>query len=83
MKRQEKQEGFPGERLVVVPRPVVTMAMHQPLLKHLPPTVRAFIPRPRAINAPGSGDVPRRFSLARRTKNQGGLTAGLIQPKCQ
>ncbi len=35
MKRQEKQKGFPGERLVVVPRPVVTMAMQQPLLKHL------------------------------------------------
>jgi len=45
MKRQEKQEGFPGERLVVVPRPVVTMAMQQPLLKHLLPTDAGFYPR--------------------------------------
>ena len=47
MKRQEKQEGFPGERLVVVPRPVVTLAMQQPLLKHLLPTDAGFYPRAR------------------------------------
>jgi AraC family transcriptional regulator of arabinose operon len=45
MKRREKQEGFPGERLVVVPRPVVTLAMKQPLLKHLLPTDAGFYPR--------------------------------------
>ncbi len=45
MKRREKQEGFPGERLVVVPRPVVTMALPQPLLKHLLPTDAGFYPK--------------------------------------
>ena len=45
MKRREKQEGFPGERLVVVPRPVVALAVKQPLLKHLLPTDAGFYPR--------------------------------------
>lgn len=45
MKKREKQEGFPGERLVVVPRPVVAMAMNQPLLKHLLPTDAGFYPK--------------------------------------
>jgi len=45
MKRPEKQHGFPGERLVVVPRPVVTIAMRQPLLKQLLPTDAGFYQR--------------------------------------
>ncbi len=44
MNREEKQEGFPGERLVVVPRPMITMAMQQPLLKHLLPTDAGYYP---------------------------------------
>lgn len=45
MQRQEKHEGFPGQRLVVVPRPIVTIALQQPLLKHLLPTDAGFYPR--------------------------------------
>lgn len=45
MTPQEKQEGFPGQRLVVVPRPVVAIAQAQPLLKHLLPTDAGFYPR--------------------------------------
>jgi AraC family transcriptional regulator, arabinose operon regulatory protein len=45
MKTREKHEGFPGQRLVVVPRPMVTIAMRQPLLKHLLPTDAGFYPR--------------------------------------
>lgn len=45
MKKREKHEGFPGERLVVVPRPVVAVAVQQPLLKHLLPTDAGFYPR--------------------------------------
>jgi AraC family transcriptional regulator of arabinose operon len=44
-KRRDKPEGFPGERLVVVPRPVVSVAVRQPLLKHLLPTDAGFYPR--------------------------------------
>ena len=44
-KRRDKHEGFPGERLVVVPRPVVSVAVRQPLLKHLLPTDAGFYPR--------------------------------------
>jgi AraC-like DNA-binding protein len=40
----EKHEGFPGQRLVVVPRPVITIALQQPLLKHLLPTDAGFYP---------------------------------------
>jgi AraC-like DNA-binding protein len=50
MKRREKQEGFPGERLVVVPRPVVALAIKQPLLKHLLPTDAGFYPRAQGHN---------------------------------
>jgi AraC-like DNA-binding protein len=45
MKWREKHEGFPGQRLVVVPRPVVAVALQQPLLKHLLPTDAGFYPR--------------------------------------
>lgn len=45
MNDTEKQEGFAGERLVVVPRPVVALAMNQPLLKHLLPTDAGYYPR--------------------------------------
>src|SRR3569833_1064448 len=44
-KRRDKPEGFAGERLVVVPRPVVSVALRQPLLKHLLPTDAGFYPR--------------------------------------
>jgi AraC family transcriptional regulator of arabinose operon len=47
MNKVEKQEGFRGERLVVVPRPIVAIAMSQPLLKHLLPTDAGFYPRAR------------------------------------
>ena len=44
-KRRDKLEGFPGERLVVVPRPMVSVAVQQPLLKNLLPTDAGFYPR--------------------------------------
>jgi AraC family transcriptional regulator of arabinose operon len=44
-KRRDKHEGFPGERLVVVPRPMVSVAVQQPLLKNLLPTDAGFYPR--------------------------------------
>ncbi len=47
MTRQEKQQGFAGQRLVVVPRPVVSVALRQPLLKHLLPTDVGFYPKAR------------------------------------
>lgn len=42
---REKHAGFPGERLVVVPRPIVSIAIRQPLLKTLLPTAAGFYPR--------------------------------------
>ena len=45
MKPREKHEGFPGQRLVLVPRPVVASALQQPLLRHLLPTGAGFYPR--------------------------------------
>lgn len=48
MQRREKHEGFPGQRLAVVPRPMVTLAREQPLLKHLLPTDAGFYPRAHA-----------------------------------
>jgi AraC-like DNA-binding protein len=45
MKRREKHDGFAGQRLVVVPRPVLATAMQHPLLKHLLPTDAGFYPR--------------------------------------
>lgn len=44
-KKREKHEGFPGERLVVVPRPIVSVAIKQPLLRTLLPTDAGFYPR--------------------------------------
>jgi AraC family transcriptional regulator of arabinose operon len=45
MKWREKQDGFPGQRLVVVPRPVVATALKQPLLSHLLPTDAGYYPK--------------------------------------
>lgn len=45
MKWREKQDGFAGQRLVVVPRPVVAKALEQPLLKHLLPTDAGYYPK--------------------------------------
>jgi AraC-like DNA-binding protein len=45
MKPREKHEGFPGQRLVVVPRPVIAVALRHPLLTHLLPTDAGFYPR--------------------------------------
>ncbi len=47
MTSSEKHEGLPGQRLVVVPRPMVTLALQQPLLQHLLPTDAGFYPRAR------------------------------------
>jgi AraC family transcriptional regulator of arabinose operon len=45
MKWREKQAGFAGQRLVVVPRPVLTAALKQPLLQHLLPTDAGYYPK--------------------------------------
>jgi AraC family transcriptional regulator of arabinose operon len=45
MKWQEKHEGFIGQRLVVVPRPVLAAALRNPLLKHLLPTDAGYYPK--------------------------------------
>jgi AraC family transcriptional regulator of arabinose operon len=45
MKWREKQEGFAGQRLVVVPRPVLATALSQPLLKNLLPTDAGYYPK--------------------------------------
>ncbi|HVM49910.1 MAG TPA: AraC family transcriptional regulator [Candidatus Acidoferrum sp.] len=45
MRPLEKQDGFPGQRLVVVPRPMVATSLEHPLLKHLLPTDAGFYPR--------------------------------------
>lgn len=45
MKLSEKQAGFAGQRLVVVPRPVLTAALKQPLLQHLCPTDAGYYPK--------------------------------------
>lgn len=50
MTRREKHEGFPGQRLVVVPRPVITVAMGNPLLMHLLPTDAGYYPRAQGHN---------------------------------
>ncbi len=47
MNRREKLEGFAGQRLVVVPRPIVTTALHHPLLKYLLPTDVGCYPKAR------------------------------------
>jgi AraC family transcriptional regulator of arabinose operon len=45
MKTLEKQDGFAGQQLVVVPRPVLSTAIQYPLLKSLLPTDAGFYPR--------------------------------------
>jgi AraC-like DNA-binding protein len=45
MKWREKHEGFAGQRLVVVPRPVLTSALQYPLLKPLLPTDAGYYPK--------------------------------------
>jgi AraC-like DNA-binding protein len=45
MNSHEKHEGFSGQRLVVVPRPVLALAMKEPLLKQLLPSDAGYYPR--------------------------------------
>src|SRR5580698_2826082 len=45
VKNREKLEGFTGQRLVVVPRPVLTPAMQYPLLRTLLPTDAGYYPK--------------------------------------
>src|SRR6516225_8102542 len=45
MDSHEKHEGFSGQRLVVVPRPVLTVAMNQPLLRNLLPSDAGYYPK--------------------------------------
>src|SRR6267142_1525696 len=45
MKWREKHEGFAGQRLVVLPRPVLTTALQYPLLKSLLPTDAGYYPK--------------------------------------
>ena len=60
MKWREKLEGFAGQRLVVVPRPVVAKALEQPLLRHLLPTDAGYYPKAQGhtcIRKTGSPEV--------------------------
>ncbi len=45
--RPQKGEGFPGQRIVVLPRPVVARAQENPLLRGLAPTDAGYFPRAR------------------------------------
>jgi AraC-like DNA-binding protein len=45
MKWREKHEGFVGQRLVVVPRPILSKALQNPLLKHLLPSDAGYYPK--------------------------------------
>ena len=45
MDRPEKPEGFPGQRIVVLPREVVARALQQPLLRGLLPTDVGYFPK--------------------------------------
>jgi AraC-like DNA-binding protein len=47
VKWHEKQEGFVGQRLVVVPRPILAQAMKLPLLQGLLPSDAGYYPRAR------------------------------------
>lgn len=47
MKNLEKQEGFVGQRLVVLPRPILATALRHPLLMHLLPTDAGYYPKAR------------------------------------
>ncbi len=45
MSTHEKHEGFSGQRLIVVPRPVLATAMNQPLLRNLLPSDAGYYPK--------------------------------------
>jgi hypothetical protein len=45
MKRREKQDSFAGQRLVMVPRPILATALKQPLPRHLLPTDAGRYPK--------------------------------------
>lgn len=45
MKWREKNEGFAGQRLVVLPRPIMATALQYPLLKQLLPTDAGYYPK--------------------------------------
>jgi AraC family transcriptional regulator, arabinose operon regulatory protein len=45
MKWREKLEGFAGQRLVVLPRPILATALQHPLLKNLLPTDAGYYPK--------------------------------------
>ena len=45
MKIREKQDGFAGERLVVLPRPILATVLKNPLLKNLLPTDAGYYPK--------------------------------------
>jgi len=45
VKWREKHEGFAGQRLVVVPRPILATALEYPLLKQLLPTDAGYYPK--------------------------------------
>lgn len=47
MDRPEKGEGFPGQRIVVLPRRVVARALEHPLLRGLLPTDVGYFPKAR------------------------------------
>lgn len=60
MHRLEKQEGFAGQRLVVVPRPIVSSCSPHPLLKALLPTDAGYYPKAKGhtcIRDKGSPEV--------------------------
>jgi AraC family transcriptional regulator of arabinose operon len=44
MNRPQKGEGFPGQRIVVLPRKVIALALQQPALRGLLPTDIGFFP---------------------------------------
>jgi AraC-like DNA-binding protein len=45
MRWHQKPEGFAGQRLVVVPRPILSTALHGPLIRSLMPTDAGFYPK--------------------------------------
>src|SRR5882672_8376962 len=45
MKWREKHEGFKGQRIVVVPRPILATALLDPLLRNLAPTDAGYYPK--------------------------------------
>ena len=45
MTRPQKGDGFPGQRIVALPRRVIDHAMRQPLLSNLIPTASGFFPK--------------------------------------